>query len=219
MVVQILAANSNLYTHLVQKKTTIDVEPQTTPKAKKNGFFRWRNDALFQLDVNYRWSPIVLDGRTSDKSNERDLKARAYEGYPGDSIQAGDRAPDALTLLCADGTETSLFSVFKPYIHTVLAFLPAGHIAAHTAAALDLAKSYSLDVLQVVILKRRGVPGEAVAGNDTSTYYDRNGHAYSEYGVGDSFTIVVVRPDGYVGAVVEDVLEAKEYFSLIFNVI
>ncbi|KAM5533895.1 hypothetical protein V8D89_012435, partial [Ganoderma adspersum] len=181
VVVQILAANSKLYTHLVQKNTTNDVSVQAIPKANQNGFLRWRNDALFQLHVNYRWSPIVLDGRTSDKSDEDDLKARAYEGYPGEGVRAGDRAPDAPALLCEDGTETSLFSIFKPYIHTVLAFLPVGNTTDHSATPLNLAKIYSADVLQVVMLERLGVPELGQVGRSgTSTCYDPNGYAYSE---------------------------------------
>ena len=217
VVVQILAANSKLYTHLVQKKTTNDVEVQAMPEANKDGFLRWRNDALFQLDINYRWSPIVLDGRTSDTPDGDELKAHAYQGYPGEGVRAGDRAPNAPALLHADGTETSLFSIFKPYIHTALAFSPVGDTTNHTAVALDLAKTYSVDVLQVITLEHLGRPAPVVR-NDTPTYYDPNGYAYNEYGVGDSFTIVVVRPDGYIGAIVEDIRGVEKYFSRILKV-
>ena len=216
VVAQILAANSNLYTHLVQRKTVDDAETQGT---NRNGFLRWRNDALFQLDVNYRWSPIVLDERARSKLNEETLKARAYEGYPGGDIQAGDRAPDAPTLLRADGTETSLFSVFTPYAHTVLAFLPVSDAAARTTLALDFTKIYPADVVQLAILKHCQIPESRTCTKDASTYYDPKGHAYNEYGVDDSFTIVVVRPDGYIGAIVGDVKGVETYFSRILAMV
>ncbi|PIL27593.1 hypothetical protein GSI_10744 [Ganoderma sinense ZZ0214-1] len=209
VVAQILAANSHLYTHLVQKKSS-DVEIEATPRANKDGFLRWRNDALFQLDVNYRWSPIVMDEPARDKKDEDDLKARAYQGYPGEGVRAGDRAPDAPALLRTDGTETSLFSIFKPYIHTALAFSPCG---VDTAAALGLTETYSADILQVVRLKRHGVVGPVEAGNDTSTCYDPNGTALvassqtgsttsevqevTAYGVASVFTPSRNRKKGY----------------------
>ena len=193
-----------------------DAETQGT---NRNGFLRWRNDALFQLDVNYRWSPIVLDERARSKLNEETLKARAYEGYPGGDIQAGDRAPDAPTLLRADGTETSLFSVFTPYAHTVLAFLPVSDAAARTTLALDFTKIYPADVVQLAILKHCQIPESRTCTKDASTYYDPKGHAYNEYGVDDSFTIVVVRPDGYIGAIVGDVKGVETYFSRILAMV
>ena len=50
---------------------------------------QWRNRALQMYDINYRWSPAVYDARGTLGFEEDELKARAYEGYPGGDVCYG----------------------------------------------------------------------------------------------------------------------------------
>ena len=204
-----LATTSGLYNYFVPEKEDLDAAIEQDPK--KGGFMRWRNNALLQLDVNYRWSPIVFDARGHNGLSEDDLKARAYEGYPGGDLRAGDRAPNAPALISTDGAERSLFDLFKPTFHTVLVFASQGD----EAEIVQAAQAYPADIVHIVILGKSAVP-QTVAG--MQSYHDKEGHAYRAYRVdGDTVTLVVVRPDGYVGAVVYDLTELQTYFSRIFR--
>ena len=94
VVTHMLAATSNLYTHLVPKES--DTNDTDT---NKTGFLQWRDQSLRMYDINYRWSPIVYDVRGTLGLDEDELKARAYVGYPDGDVHAGDRAPDASALV------------------------------------------------------------------------------------------------------------------------
>ena len=48
VVIHMLIATSNLYTHLVPKKADSD----TNADANKTGFLQWRNRSLLQYDIN-----------------------------------------------------------------------------------------------------------------------------------------------------------------------
>lgn len=202
-----LAATSNLYQRAIIRKDE-DLNAQTD----KPAFFQWRNLALRQQEINYRWSPLVHDVRHVPDLPEAELRAHAYEGYPGGDVRAGDRAPDAPALVGVDGAETGLFSIFKPYYHTVLVFAPEG---AGVAGVINAAQVYPEGLVRTVILGRNGVP-PGVAGADA--YHDKEGHAHKAYNVaGDRLAVVVVRPDGYVGGFVDDVAGLQTYFSRVFG--
>lgn len=84
VVTLMLATTSGLYNRFVVNK---DSAPPKDPK-DKSGFLMWRNNALFMMEINYRWSPIVLDARGNGDDVDA-LKAKAYEGYPGEDVHAG----------------------------------------------------------------------------------------------------------------------------------
>ena len=114
-------------------------------------------------------------------------------------------------LVNADGTESALFDLFKPTHHTVLVFAPRGG----AAKIIQAIQAYPAGTVQTVVLGKDAVP-QTVDG--AKSYYDKEGHAHRAYQVdGDTETIVVVRPDGYVGAVVYDLTGLKTYFSRIFR--
>ena len=77
VVTHMLIATSNLYTHMVPKKSE-DVAAATA-NMDKTGFLQWRNQSLHMFEVNYRWSPVVYDARGTLGLDEDDMKARAYE--------------------------------------------------------------------------------------------------------------------------------------------
>ncbi|KAI1798121.1 FAD binding domain-containing protein [Ganoderma leucocontextum] len=208
VVTLMLATTSNLYQHTIVKKGE---DPNTTPE-DKTAFLQWRNMALRQCEINYRWSPLVHDVRGTLGLSEDEMKGHAYEGYPGGDVRAGDRAPDAPTLVAADGSETALFSIFKPSYHTLLVFAPDG---ADVSGVVKAAEAYPEGLVRTVIVGRNGVPA-AVAGADV--YHDKEGHAHKAYHVaGDGLALVAVRPDAYVGSFAYDVEGLQTYFSRVFN--
>ena len=224
VIAHMLAATSDLYTHSVGKPNAAKSDSDASAGAK-GGFLKWRNNALFQLDVNYRWSPVVYDARGAG-GDEMELRARAYIGYPGEPVRAGDRAPEAPALVDATGEETSLFEIFRPTVHTLLVFAPdqarkeaveAGEGVQKLVAAARASPLGS--VVQTVVLGRQGVPA-AIDG--ASTYHDKEGHAYRAYSVSVSdetqahsacVCAFIVRPDGYIGAFVRDVDGLETYVT------
>jgi 2-polyprenyl-6-methoxyphenol hydroxylase-like FAD-dependent oxidoreductase len=122
-----------------------------------------RDERTRQLDIGYRWSPIVHDGRT----------------HPG-RLYAGDRAPDA-PVLDAAGRAIRLFDLFRGPHATLLTFGDPAPIPVP-----DGVRAHA------VLPAGRTATGTAVV--------DADGHAAAAYDVTDG-TAVLVRPDGYVGAV------------------
>ncbi|MGH9668188.1 MAG: FAD-dependent monooxygenase, partial [Bryobacteraceae bacterium] len=105
-------------------------------------------------------------------------------------LQAGDRAPDAP---CHDeaGKPVRLFDVFRGPHFTLLAFG-----SGQAAAMREIEQRYTGFVRGCTILP----PGEVAPGN---AVIDSGGHAQSAYDV-KSGTLVLVRPDGYIGLIAEE---------------
>ncbi|EIN05357.1 monooxygenase [Punctularia strigosozonata HHB-11173 SS5] len=196
-----------------------------------------RGDGLGQLGVNYRWSPWVFDerlpeGAEEEEGAEGDDKGKGERnpyGRAGDEgaqmLRAGDRAPDAPALVPASGADTAptrLFDLLSPTAHTVLLFL-----AGSTDARAEAVRKHR-------VLAR---PGVAVAVYEILPPSPSPsplpflllpflpflpllvGHAYANYGVDkDAFGAVVVRPDGYVGAVATSVAGLQRYFDKLIEV-
>ena len=212
VVAQMLSNTTELYGHIVSEKD----EALREADNNRSAFLQWRNKALFQLDINYRWSPIVLDARGQGGLDEDALKARAYVGYPGEPVHAGDRVPGAPGLVDASGKETRLHDIFKTTLHTVLIFSPETPDAdKQIDAVVKTVQSLPEGTAQVVVLARGGVPK---ARDGTVGYHDSQGYAYGAYYAEEGkVTIVAVRPDTYIGAYVFEADDLKAYFSLIFR--
>ena len=83
-----------------------------------------------------------------------------------------------------------------------------------TDDAMKASKAYPEGSIRTITLDRDGIPS-AVAGAEA--YHDKEGYAYKAYHVPeDVLTIVVVRPDSYVGCFAHDAQAVKTYFSRIF---
>jgi 2-polyprenyl-6-methoxyphenol hydroxylase-like FAD-dependent oxidoreductase len=124
-----------------------------------------RGQETRQLDIGYRGSPIVHDGRVR----------------PG-RLHAGDRAPDA-PVIDAAGRAVRLFDLFRGPHATLLVFGDPAPVTVHDGVRVH-----------AVLLAGRTAAGNAVV--------DADGHVAAAYDVPDG-TAVLVRPDGYVGALGE----------------
>lgn len=126
------------------------------------------------------------------------LNESAAQGSPpGDSYQtaavnAGDRAPDS-QLQADDGTTVRLFDLFRGPHVTALAFGPG---SGQTAALV--ARRFPRHVRAVVLLPSASDTAVVTADSVTNVLADTDGHAHRDYGI-DVDTLLVVRPDGYVG--------------------
>ena len=215
-----LAATSQLYTHMVSRlkpKENIETTKEAAATADdeyKSGWFRWRNDALELYGVNYRFSSIVLEERDKTPLDMDDALAHAYAGYEAlPAIRAGDRAPDAPGMLL-NGQETSFFKIFSVTRHTILVFTATSHTGEAEEDAIALAREYE-KVAQTYLISPRKLLSQVVV----PTLYDGDGYAHENYFVGEnSGDVIIVRPDGFIGAIVQDSEGARRYFSKILAV-
>ncbi|KIJ59286.1 hypothetical protein HYDPIDRAFT_118715 [Hydnomerulius pinastri MD-312] len=178
-----------------------------------------RNQRMHMLGVNYRLSPIVVDELTPHPED-----VDSYGPILASGLVAGDRAPDA-PFLKAYVEETSgvvarpgrlrLFDLFRAWYHTVLLF------TTDVAWAASIARSITLDpslVRKVVILPSSAPGGsEAYISDFDFILHDDEGHAFKGYHVGtEDCKVFVIRPDGFVGAVVVGREGLCRYFDGIF---
>ncbi|KZT07594.1 monooxygenase [Laetiporus sulphureus 93-53] len=176
-----------------------------------------RGEHMRQLGVNYRWSSIVRDERAPVGATE---PMDPYGINSGDVPRAGDRAPDAPGLVNVKSTDaseqpTSLFRIFSTTRHTILVFSPD---SAHAGPALEALTSYPADAIQSVVIYLQDASSTPHVDGANLSLVDRDGHAYSGYAVEKGgLTIVIVRPDGVIGAIARGVDGLKAYFRGIFT--
>ncbi|KAA1474344.1 hypothetical protein DENSPDRAFT_324848 [Dentipellis sp. KUC8613] len=176
----------------------------------------WRPKTALQLGINYRWSPIVLEGRDDGGVPVREVEMNAY-GTPGDRVRAGDRAPEAPRLHeVSGGEETSLFELVAGFSrHTVLVF-SAGTVE-DAGIPVTLQKYQEHQAISLFKLQPHGSAGAVALGHHgVRTFIDSAGHAYNAYDVKKDAltpTYVVIRPDGIVGAYAVNAEQVHRYFD------
>ncbi|KAF9003008.1 FAD binding domain-containing protein, partial [Cyathus striatus] len=178
----------NLGWKLASILDTYDEERSPNEKDKE---LAWaRGGELRMLGVNYRTSSIVID----------DVPWINSLVPP---ITAGDRAPDAPKLLQVSPfkEETSLFRLFGSSYHTVLVF--GGSAAQHST------------LLETVEKLPRDWSRQPWYSKDNQEYTIPEGFDSILHSDGE-LNIVVVRPDGVVGARVGTMENFDKYFSRIF---
>ncbi|PBK69092.1 hypothetical protein ARMSODRAFT_1019090 [Armillaria solidipes] len=164
-----------------------------------------RGPELYQFGVNYRGSLIVIDEEGTPESVD------PYRSGEGGALRAGDRAPDAPGLVSSQGEKTCLFDIFRTSYHTVLIF-PGADL--EVDGILDFLKAYPAGAVKsVVILQQNAAP--AVDGSPAD-FVLTDGEGYARKHYNDRDGIVVVRPDGMIGALVGGVDGLKQYFKGIF---
>ncbi len=185
-----------------------------------------RNRRLFQLDVNYRWSDIVLDERFDDEGKAKQQQHSTAYGVEGHDIRAGDRAPDAPDLLVLtkatgtviseteEGRRTRFFDVYTPDSHTIVLF-------GAPKVALDILQSlheFPAGLARAVVVLPQHAQFEGVESVPAFDLVlrDASGHAFKEYGLSpDAIHVVIVRPDGVIGAFVKGTEGVNKYFNTI----
>ncbi|KAF9068408.1 FAD binding domain-containing protein [Rhodocollybia butyracea] len=204
---RVIASTLNMTTELFKK--------ELSGKSKERTHLT-RGYELRMFSINYRDSPLVID----EKYPERDLEVvDAYRSGDDGTVQGGDRAPDAPCLThLGQNTSTSLFDIFKPNHHTALVFSGSGSGASVTQVLETLRKYSSDSVKSVLILPESSsfrTPSELV---EVVTVVDTERYAHKNYVIEpqDGPTVVIVRPDGYIGALVTSGSKGiRDYFSLI----
>ena len=182
---------------------------------------RWkRTGNLNQLGVNYRWSSIVVDQSTDSSAGENAREAHStYDAEADGLLRAGDRAPDAPGLVKINfdnhksSESTRLFKLLGPTHHTVLIFADAADVHASLQAALA---RFSKEHVRAVVLIRAGTIN-MIQDVACDVFEDHDGHAYDAYkGAEGANGIIIIRPDGVIGAIVNDVDWVDRYFKAIF---
>ncbi|KAK0501681.1 FAD binding domain-containing protein [Armillaria luteobubalina] len=188
---------------MLDKTTDLHNKTFTTGAASTEG---WRRGPeLYQFGVNYRGSPIVIDKEGTPESVD------PYRSGEGGPLRGGDRAPDAPGLVSVQGEKTQLFDIFRTSYHTVLIF-PGADL--EVKAILDVVKAYPVGTVKsVVILHQNATP---TADGFPADFVLTDGDGYARKYYNDRNEIVVVRPDGIVGALVGGVDGLKQYFKGIF---
>lgn len=199
----------------VQDKALADAAEATK---SDNVYYRdWR---LFQLDLNYRHSPFVLDDRYGHSADD---EVNVY-GAVGHDIRSGDRAPDAPGLVplagATDEKPLRLFELFNPALHTVLILSSdSTETPERTQSVLGVLGRLPSGLVRTILI----VTGEAADVHAPSSgvdfiLKDSEGHAFKNFGLGDGKSaIIIVRPDSYIGAFIHDATGVEKYSSVVFG--
>lgn len=198
----------------------LKLSTETLDKTVGNDDDGWkRGTRFYQLDTNYRGSPIALEGRGEDVPAP---PANMYTFGDLGRVRAGDRAPDAPNLLdLKDPAAAGLarfYDLFTPTKHTVLIFSDRAAAADEVVSALGgypAGLVQSVAVLPAMTSVREGL----VLPKADFVVKDTDRHAYEGYSADHTKAepaVVVVRPDSFVGATGRGVATVKEYFSRIF---
>lgn len=187
---------------LLQKTVTLD--PHDDIPEEDSPYHRGLK--LYQLDVNCRGSPVVVDR----------LDKESYK--LGKRLRAGDRAPDAPGIVPLNpglqpGT-TQLFDIFSSARHIALIFANGNE---NVKPYLELLKHYPSDTIFPVIVLQQGDERNVEAFGNTSVVRDSAGHSWKSYSTEHGTKIAIVRPDGYVGALGSSPGVVEEYRNLIFG--
>ncbi|KAG7094401.1 hypothetical protein E1B28_008001 [Marasmius oreades] len=197
---------------------TTDIMRKTFTKSQDAvGWQGWvRGWEIRQLGINYRGSPILVDERYTDSDEPVD----PYRSGLDETVHAGDRAPNAPGLV-VPGKEgkIDLFDVLDVVSHTVIVFEPEPEpsLVSRLKEEVDgLVDSYPRGSVKSVVIYPQRAELLSLA-KDGSVLVDGEGYAHEHYKVKqDEAIVVVVRPDGYIGAVVRGSSGVKEYFTRIF---
>jgi len=198
----VVANMLELTTELLKK--VIDLDPHDDTPEEDSPYHRGLK--LYQLDVNCRGSPVVVDR----------LDKESYK--LGNRLRAGDRAPDAPGLVPLNaglmpGT-TQLFDIFASNQHTALIFVKGDE---NVKPYLELLKHCPQDTVLPVIVLQRGDERNVDVFGKTSVVRDSAGHSWKNYSTEHGTKIAIVRPDGCVGAVGRSPGVVEEYRNLVFG--
>lgn len=220
-----LASPSLLETYTEERRPVIaEVLSRSTALLKKSvesdvkdddsGWKRGAN--LLQLGINYRWSSIVVDEQPELGSPKESIQA--YSKLPDGRLRAGERAPDAPGLIDAvTGESRSLFSIIDPSCHTVILLSDDSD---QYSSVLSSLQSHSKGTIRSVVVQTGTATAHPLRFGSIHpdlTLVDSKRHARDAYDLSGGCFVVVVRPDGTIGAIVRGEEGLKRYFSGIFS--
>ncbi|KAF8205413.1 monooxygenase [Mycena galopus ATCC 62051] len=195
-------------------KLTTALFEKTVASAGSGDLKNWesasaRSGSLRMLGVNAQRSAFLLTD-----SDQAPMTDGAYTAAAPGRVRIGHRAPDAPGLVTANGMTTHLFEVFKPAAHTLLVF--GGDASKHTAVKCALV-NWPESTVRPVLMWRTGEKTDSVLGEVLA---DKECHAYGGYAsdiAEGEMIVVIVRPDGVVGAVISRADGVERYGKLIFS--
>lgn len=198
----VIAKLLELTKELLQK--TVDMDPHADAPEEDSPYHR--GIKLYQLDVNCRGSPVVVDR----------LDNASYR--IGKRLRAGDRAPDApgvvpLNAGLRPGT-TNLFDIFSSNRNTALIFAKGNE---NVKPYLELLKHYPTDTVLPVIVLQQGDERNVDVFGKTNVVRDSAGHIWKNYSTEHDTKVAIVRPDGCVGALGPSPGVVEEYRDLVFG--
>jgi 2-polyprenyl-6-methoxyphenol hydroxylase-like FAD-dependent oxidoreductase len=152
------------------------------------GSFHFVGDKIrnewFELSINYRHSP---------------LSGEAWPRLTG-GLAAGDRLCDARLISARDGHQTTLFAAIRGTRHALL-LLPASPEPPATSQLLDVAAEAERafpDVLSTHVILKSGTPTAEPIVLRQPVWFDTDGRLHEKLQADDP-TLILVRPDGYIG--------------------
>jgi hypothetical protein len=169
---------------------------------------------LSQLGVSYRASSIIGEDNICDTT----LKVSGYNKESETAACPGDRAPEVPSLIrtTSEYKHETLFSIFSPSHHTVLVFTKEYEEQSALALSTVISRLPGKTIHTVLILPSESNVNEHGAVYD-QVLIDSGGHAHAGYGLpSDQSYIVIVRPDGVIGARVHEIAGVERYFQKIF---
>ncbi|KAJ3822114.1 FAD binding domain-containing protein [Lentinula raphanica] len=216
--------------------STDSANPSNDKKKPVKEFGFTRGFELRMFGINYRGSSIVVD-----EVDPPAVVLDPYKVSPDEPVRGGDRAPQAVGLqiirrsannIDDAPSTTTLFDVFDTTKHTALVFVgpPIEGLTSSLEAVQEVVKSlggYPLETMRIMVVHSQdttsqslvdGLDGEVLEVKDTE------GHAYTTYlrGIAQSElsaldagqkrpVVIIVRPDGHVGAMVRGVEGIEKY--------
>ncbi|KAK7052913.1 hypothetical protein VNI00_004233 [Paramarasmius palmivorus] len=218
-----LAPHSLLETYTTERLPVIACMLQLTTELMKRDFAakpspeQWqRKFEDSQLGITYRGTrDILIDERYPTLEEKVDPYRSGLDG----TVRAGDRAPEApgLRRLGDDGGESiSMFEFFSTTAHTVLLF---ANSISDVQDSLDLVAKYPKALINTLLVLPQAPALQSLTstGSLHQILFDVEGHAYRNYRVQPGETLVaVVRPDGYIGALVTGAFGLNKYFGKVF---
>ena len=176
-----------------------------------------RNIDISQLGVSYRGSSIIGEDNVCDTT----LKVTGYNKDGATAACPGDRAPEVSSLINAtdEHKRETLFGIFSPSHHSVLVFAKKYEASSAQALASVINRLPGNTVRSILIVPSESNVNELGKVYD-EVFIDSGGHAYAGYGLpsaSDRSYFVVVRPDGVVGARVDEIPGVERYFQKIFS--
>ena len=185
-------------------KKTVELDPHDDAPEEDSPYHRGLK--LYQLDINCRGSPIVVDR----------LDKESYK--LGKRLRAGDRAPNATGIVPLNASlqpgTTQLFDIFSSNRHTALIFVGGDE---NVKPYLELLKHYPRHAILPVIVLRQEYEGGVDVFGTTSVVRDSAGYSWKSYSTDHGTKIAIVRPDGCVGAVGQSPGVVEEYRELVFG--